>query len=172
MFRLKSWSWIVTLFALMTMGISAHSQHLLVKSNDREYVGVQISEKMFKACGNREVPIDDGKITNTGRKCSVPNLHFTATLSGLVVEEVNVSSRTFKAQDLKGGIKEFYFPEVSEGKGKVWFATLKPGDRLTVDVWEVSESHDLAADQTQGRVWVTNEIRSDHWDQVFPTDLE
>ena len=159
----------LTALVLMTVYFSAHSEHLLVKTNGSEYVGLQISEKLFQACGNRTVQIEGGTVSNTVRKCPKPPT-LTGLLPGVVVEEVDASSRTFKAQVPDMGTKKFYFPEVSESMAayvvgfevpqghaeyKVWFSTLKPGDKLKVNAWKA------ARDQNPQDVWVTEDVRSD-----------
>lgn len=133
------------------LATTAYAEHLLVKANGSEFVGIQISQETFRACGPIDIPIEGGKVSMTGRKCpKTPQLSVTAP----VIEEIDVRTRTFKAKEANVGVMTFYFPKVSE-TSNVSFLELKPGDKLKINAWMLSNDE-------HGEVrWVTNDVRID-----------
>ena len=134
----------------------AYAQHLLVKTNGSEFVGLQISQTLFRACGDLDIPIDGGVISKTPRKCQPQQKKVTQAplITHITIDEIDLDSRTFKAKEAEAsvGAKTFYFPEVSE-TSNVWFKKIKTGDRLKIDAWMLTD------DNKNKVLGVTNDVQ-------------
>lgn len=146
---------------LVTTGFlcqSVDAQHLLVKKNS-EYVGVKISQRIFKACGDLQIDIGDGSISNTDRRC-VNKPIVLLTNSPVTVTTVNTSERTFTGSLPNSDTRTFYFPENAELGSKLDFSKITAGAKINISAWQYTASEKEGA-LDEKMVWIANDVKED-----------